>query len=105
MSFGERIKTVRKDKKLTQEKLADLCDTSEAVIRSYEKSRRVPNLKMLIRLCNALNVSPNYLLQDEIAFNPYNDENRLLQTYSVLTPSQKDFFEDFLNTLEKNENI
>ena len=99
--IGDRLKTARLEKKLTQEQLASLCNTSQGVIRNYEKSRRFPSIDMLARFCNALRVSPDYLLQDELSFNPYEEKNEMFSTIDKLTPKQIDFLKDFLITLQK----
>ena len=85
-NFGTRLRKVRLDKGITMEKLAELADTTEIAIRSYEKSRRYPNSVMLIKLCNALKVTPNYLLQDEIKYN----------LIDGLTPKQLEFTKNML---------
>lgn len=65
-TFGSRLRKLRRSKGLTIEQLAELCDSSESVIRGYEKSRCMPSCQTLIRLCNTLEVAPDYLLQDEL---------------------------------------
>lgn len=102
MCFGDRLKIVRKEKGFTLEHLASLIDTSEVVIRNYEKSRRIPNVEMLIRLCNALNVTPNYLLQDDLTTSCF--DNEILEKVALLTAEQRCFLNDFLNTLLERNN-
>lgn len=99
-TFGERLKKVRLERKLTIEKLAELVDTGESTIRSYEKSRRYPQIYKLIRLCNALNVTPDYLLQDEIYYNLVTDKNDLLEDIDSLSPKQVDILKKFLVILK-----
>lgn len=100
MHFGVRLNLARKERKLTLEKLASLCNTSETVLRNYEKSRRFPNIEMLARLCNALKVSPNYLLQDDLTYSFEDETNELLSIIQLLSPSQKDFLMNFVHTLK-----
>ncbi len=38
-NFGTRLRKVRLDKGITMEKLAELADTTEIAIRSYEKKQ------------------------------------------------------------------
>ncbi|MBS6314368.1 MULTISPECIES: helix-turn-helix transcriptional regulator [Porcipelethomonas] len=95
-NFGTRLRKVRLDKGITMEKLAELADTTEIAIRSYEKSRRYPNSVMLIKLCNALKVTPNYLLQDEIKYNLIEDRNEIIETIDGLTPKQLEFTKNML---------
>lgn len=100
-NFGSRLRTVRKEKNLTIAKLAEMCNSTEGVIRGYEKSRRLPKTDMMIRLCNALRVAPDYLLQDELDFNPCQKKDEVFSVIDKLTPKQFDFLKEFLETLKK----
>ena len=105
MRFGERLKVAREERNLTQASLGRLCNTSETSIRNYEKSRRLPDIEMLICLCNALNISPNYLLQDGLS-NCFDDEtNELLSVLKSLSPNQKDFLMNFIDMLKNNKPV
>lgn len=62
-SFGERIKSARDKKKLSQSKVADECSVSSAaIISNWEKNVNKPDIDKLMRLCITLEVTPNYLL-------------------------------------------
>lgn len=72
----ENIKKIRKEKNITQEKLAELCETSTSYIGSMETYKNVPKLSTIEKIADALNVSPQTLFYDEkeskrqrIAFN------------------------------------
>ena len=60
--IGKRLAAIRKDKKLTQEKLAELTDLANNYISNIENSRSIPSLETLVKLCNALEITPNDLL-------------------------------------------
>ena len=100
-NIGDRLREARLEKRLTQENLADLCETAQGGIRHYEKSRRIPSIEMLVRLCNALKATPDYLLQDELSFNPYEEKSEIFSTIDKLTPKQLDFLKEFLILLQK----
>lgn len=107
-SFGTRVRKIRKEQDMTIVKLAELCDSSENVIRNYEKSRRLPQVDMLIRICNALKVSPDYLLQDELVYESHQESEELLQKINRLSPKNVSVLRDMIATLEKydnNENV
>ena len=97
--FGNRLRKTRKDRGLTLEKLAEACSTSSTVLRNYEKSRTMPNVDMLLRICEALEVSPDYLLQDELSFNPYEDKMELGRAVGTLSPDSMQLLRDFLLSL------
>lgn len=62
--LGKRIGTARKDRGLTAQQLAEQLGTNAAYLRQIECGVKTPSVGLLARICNALQVSPDYLLQD-----------------------------------------
>jgi transcriptional regulator with XRE-family HTH domain len=60
--IGYRIKESRLLRKLSQEELAQLAGFQTSAISHFETGRRDPSAANLVRLCNALAVSADYLL-------------------------------------------
>jgi transcriptional regulator with XRE-family HTH domain len=58
-----RLKTLRKAAQLTQQTLADKVTVSRIYIQALESNRRMPSMKLLRRLSEALNVDPADLVQ------------------------------------------
>lgn len=56
-SVGERIKNIRLEKNLKQSELADLAGISRVSIGNYERGSRNPNIIILNKIANALNVT------------------------------------------------
>ncbi|MCL2507678.1 MAG: helix-turn-helix domain-containing protein [Oscillospiraceae bacterium] len=103
--FGNRLRTARKDRGLTLEQLAAACSTSETVLRNYEKARKSPNVEMLVRICEALKVSPDYLLQDELSFNPYKDKTELFAAIGNLSSTSLNLLQEFLRSLQNGDDV
>ena len=61
--LGERIKSLRKQKDLTQEKLAELAKVDPKSIIQIEGGKRNPTYKTLGRIASALNVRISKLLE------------------------------------------
>lgn len=61
--FGLHLKTIRKEKKLSQEQLADLADLDRTYISGIERGMRNISLINIFRLAEALNISPSKLFQ------------------------------------------
>ena len=57
-----RLKELRKEKKLTQVKLAQSLNTSHSVISSYEKGKTLILTSFLYTICKKYNISADYLL-------------------------------------------
>lgn len=62
VEFGERLRTLRKQRNLTQKQLAELVGVQNSIISFYEVGDRMPSPEMLVKLAAALRVSADYLL-------------------------------------------
>lgn len=61
MSLADRLKTIRTDKKLSQQQLAQLANVHYTNVGRYERGDAKPSADVLNRLAYALEVSPDYL--------------------------------------------
>lgn len=64
--LGLRIREERLKNNLTQAGLAELADISDTYVGQIERGERSLTLDTLVRVCNQLNVTIDYLLQDHI---------------------------------------
>lgn len=62
MSFGYKLKKLRKSKKLTQKELAQLLYLSQSSIARFEKEEILPTSDTLNKIANFFDVSTDYLL-------------------------------------------
>ena len=60
--IGIRIKEIRSKNKLTQKALAELLNTSQSTISSYENGNTMILTAFLYEMCVKLNVSMNYIV-------------------------------------------
>lgn len=60
--IGDRVKSMRAQRGLTQESLADKCGMHQSAIAHLENGRRTPSAPILVRLCRALECRSDYLL-------------------------------------------
>ena len=67
--LGKRINEVRTDRGFTADKLSELCNINATYLRQIEGGVKMPSLPVFIDICNALRISPDYLLQDEMGEN------------------------------------
>lgn len=61
MTFGELVKDKRKKRGISQRKLAEMCQLTQATVCKIEKSSVVPNKKTIIILSLVLYISPETL--------------------------------------------
>lgn len=64
-NVGEFIQTIRKDKGLTQKQLAEKVGVTDKAISKWETGKGLPEISLLMPLCEALGVNVNELLSGE----------------------------------------
>ena len=69
MELGEKIKFVRQQKKMRQKELADKVGILAKSISTYESNLAKPGADILKKIADGLQVSVDYLLNDDIADN------------------------------------
>lgn len=60
--FGRRLRSLRNERELSQEKLGELAGLDRTYISSSEAGRRNVTLATLIKLADALDVDPSVLV-------------------------------------------
>lgn len=62
MTIGQRIREQRRKAELTQEQLAELLSVSPQAVSRWETDAAMPDISLLLPLCNLFGVSADYLL-------------------------------------------
>lgn len=62
VNMGEKLKSLRTEKKLTQKQIADRIGLAISAVSSYESGTRYPSYDALIKLARIYHVSTDYLL-------------------------------------------
>ena len=68
--FIANLKAYRKLHKISQTKLADLCDSSTGYIGEIESGKRFPSVSMIERIAGALGIKSWHLFKDEPIMPP-----------------------------------
>ena len=68
LEVARKLKEIRENQQLSQLELSLKSDVSQNMITYIETGKRTPTLTTLLKLCNALNISPSIL------FSPSSDE-------------------------------
>lgn len=66
MELSEKIKQIRKDNNLSQEKFAEEIGVSRQSVVKYEKGVTIPLTDVLIRICQRFNLSLDYFVKEKI---------------------------------------
>lgn len=69
ISLGARIKYYRTQAGLSQEDLADKANISRPLVGFVERGEKSPGLETFVNIANALEISPNELLVDNLSFS------------------------------------
>lgn len=64
VSFGERLREIRKEKGMSQEAFAQLLGTSKQVLSRYETGQRSPKISQVQEYAQKLGVSAEYLMEE-----------------------------------------
>lgn len=65
MTFGEKLRAARKDKKLTQKELASKIGAAHNSISNWENDQNKPDPDTIQELCWVLDVTPNYFFSND----------------------------------------
>ena len=88
--IGARIREVRLDRHFTQEYLANATDVNVSHISNIETNKVKVSLALLVSICNALNVTVDYILGNEYIMPTSAFESELLHTVDTLDSSKKE---------------
>ena len=79
LSMNNKIKELRKKKKLTQEELAEKINVTKLTISRWERGERVPKSDKAQQLADFLGVSVSYLL----GYSDYKNKDMYLEEHSL----------------------
>ena len=88
-AIGRRIRTARKEEKLTQENLAEKMDISVAHVSGMENGKTGIGIQTLVKASNVLHVSVDWLLHDNLDEYTINFETEIRNILSGCSEDQK----------------
>jgi transcriptional regulator with XRE-family HTH domain len=97
--LGRRIREERLKLGLTQARLAEDVDISEAYVGQIERGERNLALDTLVRLANRLGVSIDYLLKDSVDDTDDNIVNQFRQLIANKSMEHKQLVIDVIKTI------
>lgn len=62
--FGERIRVLRQERGLTQERLAGKADLTTGFVNTIEHGKKVPSLTTILKLARGLEINAGELLAE-----------------------------------------
>lgn len=97
--FAERIAKMRRDKKITQEQLADFVGVTKASVSKWETGQSMPDVLMLPRLATFFDVTIDELL----GYEPQLSREQIIKTYRELCSAFVE--EPFEMVMEKSKRL
>ena len=65
LTFGQKLRVLRKNKKMSQKDLSNSLDIAFSSIARYENDQVLPNTDIMLKIANLFNVSADYLLKED----------------------------------------
>ena len=102
--LGQRIQTLRKKCKLTQEQLAEKVGIGTTYISDIERGAKFPSLSLFIKIVDALGVSSDYILRGEIEAGKNCVYDDITKKLDGLSPKQRLAVAELIDTYIKTLN-
>ena len=102
LSIGMRIKSERTKQNLTQESLADLTGISRQTISYIEIGQKGFSLESLISVCNALRISTDKILVDNLTYLTSVEESDIYYLLLDCTNEETKIITNTLTALKKS---
>lgn len=90
MYFYQKLQNIRKEKRITQEELADKLNVSRQAVSKWESGQTMPEIEKIIQIAKMYDVSLDYLLKDEDENVEINNQISNLPLNSETQPSKKE---------------
>ena len=95
--IGERISKARDIRNLTQKQVAKTIGVNQVHISEIERGATGMSIETVIALCDALNVTSDYILFGEVS----SKDSSIDQLLSMLNPKEKLYIEECLQAYVK----
>ncbi len=100
--LGKKIREARKQRKLTQEALAEKANIGVVYLGEIERGLKMPSVAVFIRIVEALDISADFILRDELPSGREFVFDELTEKLASLTPKQRKTAADILDAYIRN---
>lgn len=91
MNFNEKLQKLRKEKKYSQEELADMLDVTRQSVSKWESGQTYPEMDKLLAICKIFGCTLEELTNDTIKLNEFTGEKK--SKVSDITSSVEEYIE------------
>lgn len=100
--LGKKIRDARLEKKYTQQRLAKDAGIGEMYLGEIERGSKIPSLKSFVKIIEALDISADYVLRDELTSGEHYIYDEITNKLKGLTPKQRKTASDILDAYIRN---
>jgi transcriptional regulator with XRE-family HTH domain len=103
--LGEKIRSLRKQRGLSLEQLAEQTESSKSYIWELEnRDNPKPSADKITRIAGVLKVTPDYFMDDRITeFDPSEEDKAFFRKYRGLSSDTKKKLDDILKIIERDD--
>lgn len=101
-ALGKKLRDARQKKGYTQHALAEIADIGNIYLSEIERGLKMPSLNIFIKLIEALDISADYILRDELSSGKEYIYDEITQKLKNLTPKQRKTAADILDAYLRN---
>jgi len=101
--LGKRLASQRKIHRFTQERLAEETDLANNYISNIETGRSIPSLETLVKLCEALDITPNDLLIPSSTSSETYMMDDIGQKIQKCSPKNRRIIDGIIDVLERED--
>ena len=102
ITLGKRIREARIQKKYTQQQLAELAGIGVMYLGEIERGTKMPSLNIFIKIIEALDISADYVLRDELSSGEQYIYDEITGKLKDLTPTQRKTASEILDAYIRN---
>ena len=102
VELGMKLRVARNKAGFTQEQLAEKADIGVMYLGEIERGVKMPSMKIFIKLIEALDISADYILRNELPSGKEYVLDEITEKLASLTPKQRKAAVDILDAFIKN---
>ena len=102
VTLGRKLRQIRQEKGYTQQTLAEKAGMGNVYLGEIERGLKMPSLNCFIRIIEALDVSADSVLREELSSGREYIYDEITQKMQNLTPQQRKTAADILDAYLRN---
>ncbi len=98
--IGKNLARRRKELKLKQAEVCERAEINDKYLSCIETARSIPSLEVFLRLCSALESTPDHILLGSVRQTEFSeDDAAVLKKFATLSPDNKRLTLAFMDML------